>query len=390
MINKRLKNKRMGVFGDSDPKEAWRVIIKKAMPYIKNSNCNIVILCGGQVAELEVLKEFIDIKEIEHRIVYNELMIGLLNEFKRDNPNIKVIGGDAKEMVEKNTSVIKDAVVLMNPPYLKTFWKTLLTTVVDYEPKLILTINPDPTEKVNNDGIDWREKCINWGIKHREDVTSYFDVSSGKIGAFVFDFEEPDIDQIKPENPEVTELMNAILVDPKKVDAYSEIDAFQGHSKVAGWSGNIFETKPEPDDEFKHPALLGVSQNELTVEYSKQHFKHGMSSRVWAITRFFGKNLEDPVWEYNNIEDASISANVIVVSPRETDTMEEFIKVYQSKTYRIALSVFRNGGFDIKPKDFKRLRSLNLSEGSNWTEEKIQAILGISHLADFIEKYEIK
>ena len=382
-MTKLLVNKNLGVMGKCDPVEVWKqAITPEVVQHVKSTNCNVVILCGGQATELSVLRSKVAINN--ERIYYNELMIGLFNEFKRNNPDINTIGGD---MMKIDKSILEDAVVFMNGPYLKGQWEKHIDFVKSGNPKLIVTINPDPTNNRSDDGKRWKQKCIDYGLQERVDVTDSFDVQSGKISAFVLDRDKSvNEDALRPENPNVEELLDSILIEEQ------ESFIIRGHQSVSGYGAESkrLVVKEVSDNKFNVPSIMSCSKNGLIIGYTNKkeiHKKHidKMNGAFWIINRFFGKNNPDPIYEIDDIKNYNLSYDCLAIKKYKGETLEGFMSVFSSKVYRVAMDILRNGGFDITQGNFMKLKRLDCSR--IWLEDEILNELNISHLKEFINEY---
>lgn len=288
--------------------------------------------------------------------------------------NLEMISMADKQSLEKHLPKLKGCTVLMNAPYLKGFWKDVVNNCFEVlEPSVLVTVNPDPTEKPSKAGDQWKDLAREKGLQYRTDATSHFNVESGKIGAFVFVTDKPFVPEtISRDNPAEDSLLEKLMA--KGGTAFCR----RGDGVVNGRD----KKKPElhhdlvdkPDKQHPYKTVTSASKDGMKVEYSdKKHvakkFVDELSGHFVIMNRYLGKNNPDPLYEVKDMENYNTSDNILSFKLLPGETLDNFRSVYCSKAYRKALELQRNGGFDTQSADIIRLERLDMTK--TWTDQDI-------------------
>jgi predicted RNA methylase len=277
-----------------------------------------------------------------------------------------IVKADSLQMTHK----FKNPVILMNPPYLKRKWAKFVNKAVELNPKLVITINPDPTANNSVFGQNFKQTCIDNGIIARMNVTDYFkSVDSGTIGAFIMDpSKQADLDVFTSDDPILDSIVNKVLIETPN----SFI--IRGHQNVAGYGESGLESKDTKQDDFTIPSIMSATNDGLVIKYcnTKVEFKKyidQVSGRFAIFNRFFGKNKKDPVFEIDDLSKYNMSQNCMAYKLEKDETLESFVSVYGSTLYRYVIKYLRNGGFDINQSSMMQLPKIDLTR--IWTDDEI-------------------
>ena len=372
-----------GILGRQDNIEMWSELISQVPKKIlKNKDVKILCPAIGHGTETDILVKRLKAlgqtnQEINSRIYLVDKYKVFTNAAKRKGyKNVKQ--ADFLDM-KTDMNKLKNCVVLMNAPYQKTKWFKFVKKTIELQPRLIATINPDPTSNKTTFGDKWRAICRENGLVHRKDVTNYFpEVSSGRISGFILDTTKPfDQELFKSEDPIYDSILEKTTTDePDSI-------VIRGSQSVNGngddnKSHTISETK---DKDHPYPSVMNCGKEGLTIKYSnkkEEYRKHKdwLNGRVVVVNRFYGRNNPDPVFEVDNIENYNIGGNVLVYKIHNGETIENFTSVYASKPYRYVMKRMRNGGFDIQAGHFMRFKRLDLTK--TWTDKEIYKALNFT------------
>lgn len=370
-----------GILGKPDPVNLWKPLINLIdKSLLLNSSIPVLFPACGHCTEADLLaKRMLALgvtpQEIKDRFILCDKYKVFTNEAKQKG-YVSVKRGNFLE-VELNK--LDGCIVLMNPPYLKRTWVKFVEKVVHLNPSVIATINPDPTSSKSDFGERWRDICRQNGLVHRENVTHHFpEVSSGTISSFILDRSKTANEALfKSDDPLIDSIFEKIITE------HPTSFVIRGSQAVAGYGDkskahSISETK---DDTHIYPSIMHCGNEGLKIKYSNKttvYKKHAeqMQGRFVIMNRFFGKNNPDPVYEISKIEEYNLSYDCMGYKLEENETLENFMSVYSSKTYRFVMDKMRNGGFDINQSNFMSLIKLDLT--NLWTEEKIQTHLKLT------------
>ena len=270
-------------------------------------------------------------------------------------------------------------VVLMNPPYLKRTWLKFVEKVADLNPSIIATINPDPTNNKSDFGNQWRTICTENGLIDRTDVTHHFpNVSSGRISSFIMDTnKQVDTALFKSDDPLFDSILEKVTTDNPTSFVTRGAQAVAGYGNKTK-AHNISEVK---DSVHIFSSIMNCGKDGLTIKYSdkkveyKKHFDNVQGNFV-IMNRFFGKNNPDPAYLIEDMENYNLSYDCLGFKLHKGETVENFMSVYSSITYRYVMNKMRNGGFDMNQGNFMRLVRLDLSK--TWSEQEIQKELNLT------------
>ena len=267
---------------------------------------------------------------------------------------------------------MKFDVVIMNPPYLKRTWFKFVEKIVQLNPTIIATINPDPTNNKSDFGDKWREICIKRGLIYREDVTNYFpSVKSGHISAFILNNKKTaELNLLKSNDTMYESILSKVTINS------SNSFVIRGKQEISGYGNKnkAYSLSDVQTSTHIHPCIMSCNNNGLTIKYSdklaiyKKH-KDKMKGSFVIMNRFFGRNNPDPIYVIDDLEKYNLSYDCLAFKLENNETIENFISVYSSKLYRYVMNTMRNGGFDITQSNFMRFRRLDLTK--KWSDDEI-------------------
>jgi len=370
-----------GILGKPDSVDMWQSLVDYIPTEdLNNPDVKFVFPACGHCTEADlVVKKLVSlgksVEEIKDRFILIDKYKVFTNDAKRKGYT-NVITSD---FLEVTMNKLDGCIVLMNPPYLKRTWLKFVEKAVELNPSIIATINPDPTNNKSDFGDRWRTICTENGLIDRTNVTQHFpNVSSGRISSFIMDKRKPaNIDLFKSEDPIFDSILEKVTTDnPTSF-------VIRGSQAVAGYGDKTkaHSISDTPNDIHMYTSIMNCTKDGLVIKYSdkkvenKKHSENMKGSFV-IMNRFFGKNNPDPVFLIEDIENYNLSYDCLGFKLHKGETIENFMSVYASTTYRYVMDKMRNGGFDMNQGNFMRFVRLDLTK--NWTEQEIQKELNLT------------
>jgi hypothetical protein len=370
-----------GILGKPDPVELWELVLYQLDDFLLlNPNTAFIFPACGHCTEADITVKRMTDLGVEHDQIKDRLYLFdkynvFTNEAKRKG-YVNVFTGNFLDM---EINKLDNCVILMNPPYLKRTWLKFVEKSIELNPSVVATINPDPTNNRSDFGKKWRSICRQNGLVYRKNVTDYFsDVSSGRISAFILNrSEKVDETLLNSDDPILDSILGKVLTDSPTSFV------IRGSQAVAGYGGKTksHSISEVQDSDHLYPSIMSCGNNGLTIKFSNkksENKKHidKMQGRFIIMNRFYGKNNPDPVYIIEDIENYNLSYDCMAFKLYNGETLDNFNKVYGSKTYRFVMNKMRDGGFDMTQSNFMSLIKLDLTR--SWEEDEIQDYLGLT------------
>lgn len=251
-----------------------------------------------------------------------------------------------------------DAVV-GNPPFLKGLWLDFLNKAIQLSKQYVIMISPDGTDNFSTRSQRLVATLTANGIQSKEDCTKSFpNVNSGKIVVY-------QMDLTKKYNPNslIDTSVEGIIVGKVIQSASIKLE-----SMLSGKRSREHSAAPRYDQ-----AVAGTIKTLESVTKTGAVYKWVNTANTtiinaddyWLVNRYFGKDTNATIVETSG--NIGISPNILAIKRIPGWTVDEFKKVYLSKTYRFVLNVLRKGGFDTSPRHLAQLPILKKSGKALYT-----------------------
>lgn len=270
---------------------------------------------------------------------------------------------------ERELGDMKFDLVMGNPPYLKKGWKKFLEKMSQISSDYTYIICPDPTQTEGDFGNSVCDLLIKAGVYEQQECTDFFpEISTGKISYFLCSKNNKDTFVFEKDEVYLS-IRNKVVPN----GAF----AIRGFYNPKG-----LEVSNSVSDEFSKPILFSVSKNGLEVKFvkadscvSKRHNKE-LCGPFFVFNRFFGKDIDDPVFLVDDMQIYVASSNIIILKANEGETITGFKSVYLSNLYKFFLQKMKGKNFDVQRRYFVSLTRLDLTR--TWIDEELYAYFGIT------------
>lgn len=242
--------------------------------------------------------------------------------------------------------------IIGNPPFLKGTWKKFLEKSLDLSTDYVCLISPDNTKTFSSGSGKFNQMLLNSGIQEVTDCTEYFDVESGNIVYYLLNKNEksnPDSLKFKVDVEKFDEVIN---YDGPKLSAILS-------SKRSGKFTRAIRYATGGEGKIEN--IESIKNDGIVTKFIDAPNTHVLDlTDYWVTNRYFGKNEDAPIYEIN--QTMGISSNILLIRRIDGLNIEDFKKIYLSKTFRDILDVLRGKSFDTSPRHLKQLPILTLKE----------------------------